>query len=196
MNLIHRWLCRSNGWRNTLQLDILPWALEGVELGDNVLEVGPGPGLTTDLLRPRIAHLTAVEIDPRLAQSLEARLHGTNVRVMRADATAMNFPDAQFSGAVSFTMLHHVPSPALQDKLLREVCRVLKPGGIFAGVDSCARFAMRLIHINDTLVLVDPNTFSERLQAAGFDDVRVESNGRRFRFRAKKPSLNGSDAVV
>ena len=189
MNLIHRWLCRSDGWRNTLRQEIVPWALEGIALGDNVLEVGPGPGLTTDLLRPQIAQLTAVEIDPRLASSLEQRMQGTNVRVLRGDATAMSFPDAQFTGAVSFTMLHHVPSPALQDKLLHEVCRVLKPGGIFAGVDSCARFSMKLIHINDTLVLVDPRTFAARLQSAGFDDVNVESNGRRFRFRARKPTV-------
>ena len=67
MNLIHRWLCRSAGWRKQLEADVIPWVLRDVELGSEVLEVGPGPGLTTDLLRPRITHLTAIEIDSGLA---------------------------------------------------------------------------------------------------------------------------------
>ncbi len=45
----------------------------------------------------------------------------------------MPFPADSFSGAVCFTMLHQVPSPALQDKLLAEVHRVLKPGAVFCG---------------------------------------------------------------
>jgi len=34
---------------------------------DDVSEIGPGPGFTTDVLRQRVAHLTAVEIDDVLA---------------------------------------------------------------------------------------------------------------------------------
>ena len=45
MNLVHRYLCRSDGWRRTVETQILPWALNGVDLGANVLEVGPGLGL-------------------------------------------------------------------------------------------------------------------------------------------------------
>jgi SAM-dependent methyltransferase len=184
MNGIHRWICRSAYWRKTLEETILPWVLSGVELGEEVLEIGPGPGLTTDLLRPRIGRMTALEIDPGLACSLAARLHGSNVTVIRGDATAMPFEDVRFSGAVSFTMLHHVPSPALQDKLLREVRRVLRPGGTFAGVDSRQSLFMRLVHIRDTLVPVSPDTFGARLEAAGFQDVLIETNDRAFRFYA------------
>ena len=187
MNLIHRWLCRSAGWQKTLDERILPWALAGVTLGDDVLEVGPGPGLTTDILRPRVARLTAIEIDVALAERLAHRLEGTNVSVVRGDATAMPFADQRFSGAVSFTMLHHVPSPELQDKLLREVCRVLQPGAMFAGVDSRTGWSMKVIHIADTLVPVDPQTFPARLRAAGFEDAAVETNEHAFRFRARKP---------
>jgi ubiquinone/menaquinone biosynthesis C-methylase UbiE len=188
LNSIHRWLCRSAGWQKVLDERILPWVLAGVDLGEQVLEVGPGPGLTTDILRPRVQHLTAIEIDAALAQRLTQRLDGTNVSVVRGDATAMPFPDAEFSGAVSFTMLHHVPSPALQDKLLREVCRVLKPGAVFAGVDSRQSWSMKLIHIADTLVPVDPKSFPARLRAAGFKDPAVEINEHAFRFRARKPA--------
>jgi ubiquinone/menaquinone biosynthesis C-methylase UbiE len=188
MNLVHRWLCRSAGWQKTLDQRILPWVLAGVELGDTVLEVGPGPGLTTDILRPRVKRLTAIEIDGRLAARLADRLSGTNVEVVRGDATAMPFADRRFSGAVSFTMLHHVPSVELQDKLLREVCRVLKPGAVFAGVDSRTSWSMKVIHIADTLVPVDPQTFPARLRAAGFEDPEIETNERAFRFRARKPA--------
>lgn len=171
----------------------MPWVLSGVELGEEVLEVGPGPGLTTDLLRPHIAHLTALEIDPLLADSLASRLRGSNVTVIQGDGTAMPLGDAQFSGAVSFTMLHHVPSANLQDKLLREVRRVLKPGGMFAGVDSRQSLGMRLIHIHDTLVPVNPNTFSTRLEAAGFQDIFIETNARAFRFHARRPQVEADN---
>src|ERR1022692_1598403 len=58
MNLIHRWLCGSARWKEVVGTYILPWTLEGLDLGSNVLEVGPGPGVSTDLLRSRVAHLT------------------------------------------------------------------------------------------------------------------------------------------
>jgi ubiquinone/menaquinone biosynthesis C-methylase UbiE len=187
MNRLHRWLCRSARWRKELEVNIVPWVLEGVNLGSNVLEVGPGPGLSTEILRSRVARLTALEIDPALANSLAPRMRGANVRVIQADATAMPFPDAQFSGTVCFTMLHHVPSPTLQDRLLREVRRVLQPGGVVAGVDSLTSPYMRLIHIFDTLVPIDPSAIPARLKSAGFEDVLVEANSQRFRFHARKP---------
>ena len=187
MNRIHRWLCRSARWRRELKENVMPWVLNGVDLGTGVLEVGPGPGLTTDILRPRIAHLTALEIDSALALSLAARMRGSNVTVIRGDATEMPFPDAEFTGAVCCTLLHHVPSPALQDKLLHEVFRVLKPGAMFAGVDSRTSFYMRMVHISDTLVPIEPSTFQARLEAAGFENIFIEAKPQRFRFHARKP---------
>ena len=149
--------------------------------------MGPGPGLTTDILRSRVARITALEIDPALASSLAARMSGSNVTVIQGDGGAMPFQDSEFSGAVCLTMLHHVPSPALQDKLLREVFRVLQPGGVLAGVDSRISNYMRLIHIFDTLVPIDPSTFPSRLEAAGFAEILIETNATRIRFRARKP---------
>ncbi len=187
MNLFHRWYCRSSFWKKALNEKILPWTLNEVYLGDNLLEVGPGPGLTTDVLRQRVAHLTAIEIDPELADKLKQRMHGTNVTVVSGDATKMPFEDKSFSGAVSFTMLHHVLSASLQDRLLAEVYRVLKPGSTFAGVDSVWSPRFQLIHLFDTMVLVDPNTFGTRLERAGFTNASVELGKNRFRFRAQRP---------
>ena len=153
MNRFHQWLCRSNRWRSTVA-QRLPWAIGDTDLGANVLEIGPGPGLTTDLLRTSVPRLTALEIDPALASSLSSRLKGSNVQVVKGDATGMPFGESEFSAAVSFTMLHHVPSQELQNKVSAEVLRVLKPGGSFVGSDSLQNWFMRIIRINHIMPII------------------------------------------
>src|SRR5690349_4822497 len=101
MNWFHRQVCRSDRWRRRLATDLLPWALRGVELGKDLLEIGPGPGATTDLLRNRGYRLTVLEIDAKAAKDLQQRLSGTGVRVVQGDGTAMPFPDASFSSVVA-----------------------------------------------------------------------------------------------
>ncbi|MGE5205938.1 MAG: class I SAM-dependent methyltransferase [Chlamydiota bacterium] len=188
MNRLHHWILGSSYWKRTVIEDIVPWALTGVELGSNVLEVGPGPGVTTNLLRQSHERVTCVEIDPKLVTGLQQRFTHSNVTVVNADAAALPFPDSSFSGAVAFTMLHHVPSPELQDSILAEVWRVLRPGGVFAGTDSCRTLMMPLVHLFDTMVLVPPQSMPARLQSAGFTDVAVETAKSRFRFFGRKPS--------
>lgn len=186
MNLIHRWYCRSKGWANVVQEYIMPGVIGDKDLGKHVLEIGPGPGLTTDWLRERVPRVSAIEIDAKLAASLKERLDGTNVTVIEGDATAMPFPDASFSSAVSFTMLHHVPSPALQDRLLGEACRVLRPGGMLVGSDSTPSFVWNLYHLFDTRTPVDPDGFAARLEAAGFMEAKVRRGPNYFSFVAVK----------
>jgi ubiquinone/menaquinone biosynthesis C-methylase UbiE len=187
MNRLHQWLCRSARWRTTVQQRV-PWVIGDTDLGTNVLELGPGPGLTTDLLRKSVPRLTALEIDPRLAGSLSSRLERSNVRVVQGDATDMPFGDSEFSGTVSFSMLHHVPSPQQQDQVLHEVFRVLKPGGFFVGSDSLRNWWMRIIHIGDIFVPLDPESFGSRLERAGFEVLGIQKNSDAFRFRARRPS--------
>jgi SAM-dependent methyltransferase len=185
MNWFHRQVCRSGRWRRRVK-GLLPWALQGVELGDDVLEIGPGPGVTTDLLRGRAPRLTALEVDAAAAASLEKRLDGSGVRVVHGDGAAMPFADGAFSGVVAFTMLHHVPSAALQDRLMAEARRVLGSGGVFVGFDGTDSFLFRLIHLGDTYTPVDSGTFGRRLEAAGFAEVVVERGWARFRFGAAR----------
>ena len=188
MNRFHRWYCRTGHWRHEIQDEILPWALRDLDLGAHVLEIGPGPGLTTDVLARAVPALTAVEIDAALAGRLTERFRGTNVTVEHADATALPYADATFSGAVCFTMLHHVPSAELQDRLLAEVRRVLQPGAVFAGSDSRASTVFRLAHVADTMTLVDPDGFTTRLTAAGFEAADIDVAKGAFRFRARVPA--------
>jgi SAM-dependent methyltransferase len=186
MNWFHRQVCRSGRWRHRLERELLPWVLQGVDLGDDVLEIGLGPGVTTDLLRGRTQRLTALEVDPAAAAALQNRLSGAGVRVVHGDGAAMPFADGSFSGVVALTMLHHVPTAALQDRLLTETRRVLRPGGVFAGFDGVGSFLFRLVHLGDTYNPVDPDMLGRRLEAAGFADVAVERGRARFRFQATR----------
>jgi len=186
MNLLHRWICNSNHWKRHVETELVPWGLDGLDLGDNVLEIGPGYGKATDLLRDRAPHLTCLEVDGSLAASLSRRMTGTNVRVLPGDGAHIPVRDSIFSAVVCFTMLHHVPTPALQDSMLAEVARVLRPGGVFAGTDSVTSLVFRFIHIGDTMIMVDPETFPARLRAVGFEDIEVIARRHEFRFRARK----------
>lgn len=188
MNAEHLKLCSSADWGKYIEDTLIPWVVNENDLGGNLLEVGPGPGLTTDLLRARASRVTAVEIDPTLAEPLAERLAGTNVTVVNADATQLPFERGQFSAAASFTMLHHVPTVELQDRLFAEVARVLKPGGAFMGVDSLDSPSFRRLHEGDICVPIDPLSLEERLRRAGFNEIELQvwSIGTRFLARAPR----------
>lgn len=185
MNWMHRRICRSATWSTAVENHILPWALDGSELGEDVLEIGPGFGVTTEVLLRRPGKLTALEVDESSVGYLNRRFQGRDVTVLHGDGASMPLPDNGFSGACCFTMLHHVPSPRLQDRLFAEARRVIRPGGVFVGVDSLPSLRFRLIHLGDTMVPVDPDALPERLRAAGFSNVEVSANPRQFRFRAQ-----------
>jgi SAM-dependent methyltransferase len=186
MNVVHRAFCASKVWGRAVEGSILPWTLDGLDLGADPLEIGPGFAATTRVLAERPGTLTVLEIDEASAHRLDAEF-GDRVRVVAGDGTAMPFPDASYSAVVCFTMLHHVPSRELQDRLFAEAVRVLRPGGVFAGSDSQSSFVMTLIHLRDTLVPVEPDTLAERLYDAGLADVEVTVRPGRLRFRGAKP---------
>ena len=175
----------------------MPPAIDGVDLGEDVLEVGPGFGPATEALAQRVPRLTALEIDPTLAEPLRERFSGAAVDIVDGDGTDMPFEDGSFSSAVCFTMLHHVPSPEAQDRLFGEVRRVLRPGGTFAGTDSTGRGpGFALLHIGDTKVVIDPSALAERLVAAGFEDAVVHAGRDAFRFRAYAGSGKASSPAA
>jgi ubiquinone/menaquinone biosynthesis C-methylase UbiE len=184
VNEKHLALCSGAEWAEAVRRWIVPWVLDGLDLGDSVLELGPGPGRTTEVLCGLVPRLTAVEIDQSLAASLATRLTPAGVQVVQGDATALPYDDGSFSAVLSFTMLHHLPSAADQDRLLREAARVLRPGGVLAGTDSLDSEEFRELHTGDICVPVEPAGLAARLKTAGFGQTEVETNDYGVRFRA------------
>src|SRR5437588_1246207 len=187
MNYAHALICSSGWWARTVERELLPWGLAGVDLGADVLEIGPGFGATTNVLARDARPLTVLELDHGYCERLRRGLPAS-VEVVEGDATQMPFDDARFSGVVCFTMLHHVPSTELQDRLLGEVSRVLAPGGVFAGTASIGDSrSFRLLHLRDTLVPVARGGLAARIESAGLVEPQVDAAKRSFRFRARKP---------
>ena len=129
-----------------------------------------------------------VELDAALADALTERFDATNVTVVTGDASALPFEDGEFTAALSFTMLHHVPTPELQDRVLAELGRVVRPGGWIAGEDSLPSDGLRDFHDGDTYVPLDPETLPGRLTAAGWLDVQVITNEYATRFHGLAPA--------
>lgn len=102
------------------------------------LDIATGAGHTALAFAPHVAHVTASDItDEMLAQAraLAAEKGLSNLETARADAEALPFPDQAFDLVTSRIAPHHFPDPA---RFVREVVRVLKPGGVFALIDNIA----------------------------------------------------------
>ncbi|KDN16264.1 class I SAM-dependent methyltransferase [Amycolatopsis rifamycinica] len=186
MNLIHRKICSSAKWADTVEERLTPW-LAKHDLGDDVLEVGPGFGATTKVLLDVVPKLTVLEIDPASTGLLRTKF-GDRADVVEGSGAQMPFEAGRFSAVVCFTMLHHVPTAELQDAIFAEAARVLRPGGRFCGTDSQLSLRFRLLHIGDTMNVLDAGGLPGRLTEAGFEQVKVRARPKEIvTFSAVKP---------
>ena len=171
MNVDHENVCGSPEWAAWLQSEILPAVTAGIDLGKEMLEIGPGPGAATAWLREHVASLTVLETDAAAAKALATR-HGS-VTVDTGDAAHMPYGDESFDSVGSFTMLHHVPTAAEQYQILSQAMRVLRPGGTLLGSDSLASTGLHDFHAGDTYNPVDPAVLLVWLRTLGFTPVTV-----------------------
>ena len=192
MNENHAEVCGSPEWAAFIQDEILPSLIQHAPLGDEMLEIGPGPGAATGWLRDRVKKLTVIEIDEEAAAKLAKTYADTNVEVVTGDATVLSYPDGSFDSVGSFTMLHHVPTAGLQNKILAEAFRVLRPGGALIASDSVASNDLHHFHSDDTYNPIEPGTVITRLQTIGFRNLIVMVDDT-LRIVARKPSGEDSE---
>lgn len=173
MNENHAELCPSPQWAAHIQNEILPSVVAGIDLGKEMLEIGPGPGAATEWLRHRVRRLVALEVDQQAAGKLTEKYAGTNVEIVVGDAAGMDFADASFDSVGTFTVLHHIPSGELQFRVLSQALRVLRPGGVLIGSDSLASNGLHHFHAGDTYNPIEPASLLVCLQALGFDKITI-----------------------
>jgi ubiquinone/menaquinone biosynthesis C-methylase UbiE len=187
MNQNHASVCTSPEWAAYIQNEVLPSLTQHADLGADMLEIGPGPGAATEWLRHKVRRLTAVEADRTAAGKLADRYRDTNITVVAGSAAELDYPDGSFDSVGCFTMLHHVPTRALQNRILAEAFRVLRPGGPLIASDSLASDGLHHFHEGDTYNPVEPASLLARLQTLCFEKITMVVDGD-LRFVAHKPS--------
>jgi SAM-dependent methyltransferase len=101
--------------------------------GERVLEVGVGAG-TDHLQWARAgAQCYGVDLTDAAIETARAHLavHGLESQLQRVDAETLPFEDGFFDTVYSWGVVHHTEHP---DRMLREIRRVLRPGGQFIGM--------------------------------------------------------------
>jgi ubiquinone/menaquinone biosynthesis C-methylase UbiE len=209
MNRLENWFCATNFWRGVTANRLLPWMLDGSDLGDRVLEIGAGVGAATRALRQKSSSVTSLEYSsafaaklakdsrcetffaPRVAAADEAAVAQlgeprgkVSASVVQGDAPVLPFAPQSFTCAIAILVLHHLPSPELQDRAFAEIHRVLKPGGTFLALEIPDGWFARQLHIGSTFVPVPPASANARLNAAGFSRVAVTFRRGAFLLRA------------
>ncbi|MGD1901494.1 MAG: class I SAM-dependent methyltransferase [Geitlerinemataceae cyanobacterium] len=106
----------------------------GIKNGDRVLDAGCGFGGTTGCLNERYEnlHVTGLNIDRRQldrAESLIKPINNNAIDWICANACELPFPDNSFDRVLAVECIFHFPS---REQFMREVKRVLKPGGTLA----------------------------------------------------------------
>ena len=105
--------------------------------GTRVLMVGAGTGLDLEYV-PAAVSVVAIDITPAMLARLErraaSRARPTETRVM--DARHLEFEDASFDAVIAHLVIAVMPNP---ERGLREIDRVLKPGGRVAVFDKFLR---------------------------------------------------------
>ena len=113
--------------------------------GMNVLEVGCGRGVGTELLIERLgaAKVHAIDLDESMLKHAHKRLSkydSTRLKLETGDVTAIDAPDQTYDAVVNFAAIHHVPN---WQAAIAEISRVLAPGGLFFFQEVTAQWILR-----------------------------------------------------
>jgi len=147
----------------------------------SVLEIGGGTGANLLLYGPAVESLTVTEPEQPMLRRLDRKVReqAPLTKVLRARAEELPFADDSFDTVVSTLVLCGVDD---QEQSLREVHRVLRPGGKFLFIEhvrsdepKVARMQDRMNGVNRFVVRCDCNRATlDTIEAEGFEVTTLE----------------------
>ncbi len=160
-------------------IDLTKKLLKFVELNgkQDFLEAGCGNGLVTKYLAEKYgASVTGIDIDPQQIELARKEAEGMqNISYLEADTTSLPFEDRKFDIVLSFGVLHHIENWL---DALKEIKRVLKPGGYFLYADIIYPEKItsmdRSSNMSFGLVTIDINELNSFLEKFGFTTVHSQ----------------------
>jgi len=132
-----RWNDWSNAWDQqyehlTITVSHTLLAFLQLSSASSILEIACGAGggaRLCNMLKPKSAKLTCIDLAEGMVAKATAKVNDPSVTIQLGNALSLSFGNDSFDRIYSAYCLHLVPDP---DVMLREVHRVLKPGGIAA----------------------------------------------------------------
>ena len=114
---------------------IRSWLARQFMPDDDVLELGCGTGIFSEMIAGRVRHVTATDFSPEMLERAEQRLSAyDNVEMRKEDACHTSFADGAFDAVLTVNLFHHAGEPAA---VARECARVVRSGGRIVVID-CA----------------------------------------------------------
>ncbi len=105
-----------------------PWILKRIERNAEVLDVGCGAGFLANEFAGEGFAVTGVDLSPESLKVAKTYDKTKSVKYLEADALHLPFPDQSFDVVTCMDFLEHVENP---ENYIREISRVLRPGGLF-----------------------------------------------------------------
>jgi len=163
---------------NIVNRPINRWTVGSLDLtgSEDVLDVGFGGGVGLDLVRSRLTsgHVVGVDISQEMVDRAALRFgqepRAGNVRVLRADVSALPFADSSFDRAYSVNAVFFWPDPSAG---VAEIHRVLRPGGLAVIAGPTAAFMLARVAGLGPAAPSGPSDVLRIAERAGFNDVRV-----------------------
>ncbi|MDB4953656.1 MAG: gamma-tocopherol methyltransferase [Myxococcales bacterium] len=184
-----------------------PWIADQITgvLGaapQRVLDLGCGAGFLSNFLATRGHHVTGIDTTAENLAVAAAYDRTSSVRYEVGDACALPFPDASFDVVCAMDLLEHVEQPA---RLVGEVRRVLRPGGLFLfhtfnrtwqadlivikGVELFVKNTPEHLHVKR--LFITPDELRQMLDDRDLDTVTVLGSRPRFRWPLWRMLLTG-----
>ncbi len=166
-------------------IDINQLALEALDLqpGDHVLEIGFGPGVTLAEIAKQAGDGFVAGIEPsetmlrEAAGRLKEHIEAGSVELKSGSVSSIPYEDGRFDRVLTVNTIYFWEQP---ESDLREVRRVLKPGGRFALVFRAIKDengALRMQGVPDPPSLEE---LTRWMESAGFTDVIAHDRDIRF----------------